>query len=315
MSLASRPLTVATGDYLHTASLRAPAAGADGLDLQHVAAPPGAIFRRMLDEAAYDVAEMSLATIYMLADRGDRRFVPLPVFLSRVFRHSAVYVSAPEIRRPEDLPGRDVGVLRYGMTMAVWVRAVLADDHGVPPGALGWWTGEAEPILPPGLPIRGALAGAEALERAAAEGRLHCLVSAQVPRAFPEGRLRRLFPDFEARERAWHARTGIFPIMHAVVIKRRLVEEHPGLAAALLARFEAAKRRAEEAVLETAVSACPVPWLAPFAEATRAAMGGALWPYGVQGNAATLAAFGQAIAAQGLTRRALAPGDVFADPA
>lgn len=307
------PLTVrvAAGDYLHTAALRGGGAAGDGLRIAYEVAPPGTVFRRMLEEEAWDVAEMSLATIYMLADRADRRFVALPLFLSRVFRHSAVYVSSPAIRTPADLAGRDVGVLRYGMTMAVWVRAFLAEDHGVRPQAMRWWTGERQAILPPGLPIAGALDGAEGLERAAVEGRLQCLLSAHVPRAFREGRLRRLFPDFEARERDYHARTGIFPIMHAVVARRRLLEEHPGAAAGLVARFDAARRRAEQAVLETAVSACPVPWLASFAEAARVAMGGELWPYGVRGSEVTLRAFGRAMAAQGLTGRVLEPADVF----
>ncbi len=303
----SLTLTVAAGDYLHTLALR-DGEERDGLRLRYVAVPPSVAFRRMLDEEAWDVAEMSLATTYMLADRGDRRFVALPVFLSRVFRHSAIYV-APAIERPEDLRGRDAGVLRYAMTMAVWVRALLA-EHGVTAPDMRWWLGEATPY-PADLPVGAVGGGVEALERLAEAGTIQALLSAHVPRAFRSGGWRRLFPDFAAREREYHARTGIVPIMHVAVVRRRLVDEHAGLVGRLLARFEEARDRAERALLDTAVSVCPLPWLSTFAEETRARLGGELWPYGVAANAATLGAFGRAMAEQRLTRRALDAAEVF----
>jgi 4,5-dihydroxyphthalate decarboxylase len=304
-------VTVAAGAYAHLAALEA-GNGADTLELRHEVLEPGQIFPRMLRDAAWDVAEMSLATAYILADRGDRRFVALPVFPSRAFRHSALYVpAASAVRSAADLRGGRIGVLRYAMTTAVWVRALFADQYGVPAQGLQWVVGEDSPH-PAGVTPR-IVCGVPALEGMAAAGELDCLISGRTPASFDDGRLRRLFPDFGAEEKAYYSRTRVFPIMHVMVAARALLEREPGIARALVRRFEAAKRVAEEGFLNFDVSTYPLPWLAAYVADARRQVGGELWPYGIEANRATLVAFGSALAAEGLTGRACAPEEVFAD--
>jgi len=311
-------VTVAAGPYAHLAALAAGNGapgidnGIDRLDLQYEALEPGRIFPRMLRDAAWDVAEMSLATMYILAERGERSLVALPVFPSRAFRHSALYVhTRSTVRSVDDLRGGRIGVLRYAMTTAVWVRAMLADQYGIPAQTLQWTVGEdsshparVAPRIVEGLP---------ALERMAVAGELDCLISGRTPAAFHNGRLRRLFPDFGAEEKEYYSRTRIFPIMHVMVAQRALVERQPRIVSALVKRFEAAKRVAEEGLLNFDISTYPLPWLAAYVEDARRLVGGELWPYGIEANRATLAAFGSALATDGLTSRACAPEEIFAD--
>lgn len=302
-------LTLAAGAYAHLAAIAA-GNGADGLEIRYESLEPGRIFPRMQREAAWDVAEMSLATAYIMADRGDRRFAALPVFPSRAFRHSALYVPANSaLRTASGLRGGRVGVLRYAMTTAVWVRAMLADQYGVPAATLQWVVGEDSPH--PASVTPRIVDGSAALERMAVAGELDCLVSGRAPAAFAQGRLRRLFADFGAEEKAYYSRTRVFPIMHVMVAKRGLLEREPQVLPALMQRFEAAKRVAEEGLLNFDVSTYPLPWLAAYVEDARRQIGGELWPYGLEPNRTTLAAFGKALAAEGLTSRALEPGEVF----
>ncbi len=233
----------------------------------------------------------------------------LPVFPSRMFRHSAFYVGGA-VRRPEDLRGRRIGVVRYGMTAAVWGRALLADAYGLAPGDMDWTVGETQFFAPEGIALRKA-DGQAGLEALAAAGELDCLFSVHEPGAFREGRLRRLFPDFPRAERETLRATGVLPIMHAVVVRRDLLRARPALAGWLVARFEAAKRRAQAWVAETNFSSLPFPLQHGWVAEMRALLGDDPWPYGLGPNRRTLETFGAHMHAQGLTRRPLAPEDVF----
>lgn len=306
-------VTVAAGPYVHFAALAAGnVAPGDHLELRYEALEPGRIFPRMLRDAAWDVAEMSLATMYMLAERGEQSLVALPVFPSRAFRHSALYVPARSaVLSVDDLRGGRIGVLRYAMTTAVWVRAMLADQYRIPPQTLEWTVGEDSPH-PAGVMPR-IVEGLPTLERMAVAGELDCLISGRTPVEFHNGRLRRLFPDFGAEEKEYYSRTRVFPIMHVMVAQRALVEREPAIVSILVKRFEAAKRVAEEGLLNFDISTYPLPWLAAYVEDARRLVGGELWPYGIEPNRTTLAAFGSALAADGLTSRVCAPEEIFAD--
>ena len=236
----------------------------------------------------------------------------LPVFPSRAFRHSALYVpAASALKKASDLRGARVGVLRYAMTTAVWVRAMLEGQYGVPAESLQWIVGE-DSHHPETVSPR-IVGGAAALEKMAAAGEIDCLISGRTPSAYANGRLRRLFPDFGAEEKAYFARTRVFPIMHTIVVKRALVERAPEALPLLMARFESAKAEAEEGLLNFDVSTYPLPWLQAYVEDARLQMGAQLWPYGIEANRPTLEAFGAALAAEGLTRRAWAPEEIFRD--
>lgn len=306
-------LTIATGDYAHARAL-APLgrlqAGGQSVALRHVVDSPVAIFRRALaEDLPYDVAEMSLATAHVLADRGDARFVALPVFPSRMFRHSAFYVGG-RIERPEQLRGGRIGVIRYGMTAAVWARALLQEAHGLAPRDLQWWIGEPQFFAPRGVELHEA-EGRAGLERMLLAGELDCLFSVDEPAAFHEGRIRRLFPHFAAAEREHYRRTGIFPIMHTLLVKRALAEAHPELPAALLTACEAAKRAAQAWIVDTDHSSLPIPFQHGWAGEMRALFGADPWPYGLAANRPVLERFAALMHEQGLTERRLRPEDVF----
>ncbi len=306
-------LTLATGDYAHTRALAACLAErAPGLALRHEIDRPVRIFARALGaDRPYAAAEMSLATSYVLADASDRRFVALPVFPSRMFRHSAFYVAGASAR-PEQLAGARIGVQRYGMTAAVWARELLQDGYGIAPERMTWWIAEPQFFQPRGIALNVA-AGPDALERMLLAGELDCLFSVDEPAAFRSGRVRRLFPDFAAAERERHARTGIFPIMHTVLLQRALLEREPTLPAALLAGFEAAKRIAQDWIRDTDHSSLPIPLQHGWSREMEARFGADPWPYGLAANRPVLERFGALMHEQGLTRRQLAPADVFLD--
>lgn len=303
-------VSVAAGPYAHLRALDT-AADVDGVELRREVLEPGHIFPRMLREGAWDVAEMSLATAYILAGQGDRRFVPLPVFPSRTFRHSALYVAAgSRLKGAAGLRGARIGVLRYAMTTAVWVREMLARQYAVPLEGLRWVVGEASPH--PDSVSPEVVGGAAALEAMAVAGEIDCLVSGRAPAALREGKLRRLFPDFLSEEKAYHKATGVFPIMHVMVAKREVLEKRADLARLLLGRFEEAKKRAEEGFADFDLSIYPLPWMPAYVEDARQAMAGELWPYGVESNRNTLDAFARALASEGLVGRVLPAEEVFA---
>lgn len=308
-------LTLASGDYAHVRPLAAAGLVLEGrpVALRWVVDRPAAVFAAATrDDLPFDVAEMSLATAHVLADREDPRFVALPVFPSRLFRHHAFYVrSGPGgIGRPEELRGRRLGVVRYGMTAAVWARDLLREGFGIEPQALTWWIGERQFFQPPGLTLHAA-DGQAGLERMLLAGDLDCLFSVDVPEGFRDGRLRRLFPDFGAAEREHFARTGLLPIMHCVLLKRSLAEAHRALPAAVLAGFEAAKREALHWLTDTDASSLPIPFQHAWAEGVQALLGDDPWPYGLAANRPVLERFAQLMHGQGLTARRLRPEDVF----
>ena len=309
-------LTLALGDYAHARTLHTGAVlehAGHRVTLRRVTDVPSAIFRRAREEPPpFDVAEMSLATTYVLADRGEPTFMPLPVFPSRMFRHSAFYVRDPALR-PEDLRGRRVGVVRYGMTAAVWARGLLAEAYGIAPADVTWWIGEPQFFRPPGIDLHAA-DGKPALEAMLLAGELDCLFSVEEPAALRTGRVQRLFPDYAAAERAALARTGILPIMHTVLLRRALAEAHPWLPGLVMAAFAAAKREALDWLLHTGASSLPLPFQHAWADDVRGLLGDDPWPYGIEPNRRALETFGALMHAQGLTERPLPPEAVFREP-
>ena len=305
-------LTLALGDYAHARTLHDGAlleSPGGPVRLRRVMGRPGALFRDALaGEQGPEVTEMSLATTYVLADREDPRYLALPVFPSRMFRHSAFYVGRPGMT-PDDLRGGRIGVVRYGMTAAVWARGLL-EELGVDPAGMTWWVGEEQFFAAGGVTLQVAK-GQAGLEAMLLAGELDCLFSVSEPAALRDGRVHRLFPDFDAVERAALARTGIHPIMHAVLVRRDVATAHPWLPAWLLAQFEAAKAEALHWLLDTDASALPLPFHHGWAHGAAPLLGSDPWPYGTAPNAPVLEAFAALMHRQGLTSRMLSPGHVF----
>jgi 4,5-dihydroxyphthalate decarboxylase len=316
-------LTLACWSYDRTRALFDGRVRPDGIDLTCLDLPVEETFFRMLRHHEFDVAEMSLSSYVVSLFADDPPFVAIPVFPSRFFRHSCIYVNAASgIARPEDLAGRTVGTPEYQMTAPVWIRGILADTHGVPVDSVTYATGGLEE---PGRPEKLALelpAGirvtrigpAQTLSAMLAAGDIDALYTARAPSSFRAGggRVRRLFEDYPLVEREYFRRTRIFPIMHTVVIRRQIYQRHRWIAQSLAKAFASAQRAAYEDLSQTAALKVMLPWLTAHVEDARREMGDDFWPYGLAPNADTLATFLRYSHEQGLSRRRLSPDELFA---
>jgi 4,5-dihydroxyphthalate decarboxylase len=316
--MARLPLTLACGDYDRTLPLRTGAVQPDGVELRVLSLEPEEMFYRMARGREFDVAEFSLSTYTVLRGRGEP-LVAIPVFPSFMFRHSAIWVrDGAGIREPRDLVGKRVGVPKYHMTAAVWVRGILEDEYGVAPSDVEWFEGgegtavkEVDVTLPPAIRHR-LVAGDRTLGGLLAAGELDAFIGARRPAGGGgTAPARRLFPDFRRVERAYYERTGIFPIMHTVVLKEELTQQHPWLARALYEAFAEAKRLAYGRLADTAVLPYVLPWLVAEMEETWALMGDDPFPYGVARNRKAVETLAGYSFRQGLARRHLAVEELF----
>lgn len=317
------PLTLACGSYDRTQALRCGDVQVDGVDLNYLSLPVEEIFHRMVRNQEFDVAELSLSTYVLTLESPEPPFVAIPVFPSRSFRHSAIYVNTNAgIRRPEDLVGRVVGVPEYQLTAAVWVRGILADDHGVAVDSVRYRTGglhtpgrvEKAAITPPESIDIEPVPDGRTLSEMLAAGEIDALYTPRAPRCFTEGdaAVARLFPDYPTVEADYFRRTGIFPIMHVVVIRRDVYERNRWVARSLFNAFEESRRRTVEAMAETASLQYMLPWVGHEVARTREIMGPDYWTYGLDGNDQTLGQFVIYAYEQGITSQLWAPQQLFA---
>jgi 4,5-dihydroxyphthalate decarboxylase len=279
-------------------------------------------FERAYFHSEFDVAEIGFSPYLIALSRGVCPYVALPAFLSRMFRHSAIYVRTDRgIEGPADLRGKTVGVPEYQMSAVMWVRGFLKDEFAIEAGDINWVQGGLEspgrrdkfPLnLPPGFPL--ASSNGATLSAMLAEGELDAVMSARRPSCFVDGhpQVRRLFPDYRAAEQDYYRRTGVFPIMHAVGIKRELLDRHPWLGASVYKAFVQAKRLADAEFEETTALKIGLPWVTAEFDATQEVMGRDFWSYGIEGNRKTLEAMARYSYEQGLAVRLLSVEDMFA---
>lgn len=317
------PLTLACWNYDRTRALAEGRVQPDGIDLNYLSLPVEETFFRMLRHREFDVAEMSLSSYSVSLMRDPQPFIAIPVFPSRMFRHSSIYVSAAAgIREPKDLAGRRIGNPEYQMTAPVWIRGILSDEYGVPVDSPTYLTGgEEEPNrdekirldLPPNIRLQ-PIGPGKTLSRMLADGEIDALQTARMPSTYlaGDGRVRRLFEDYVEVEREYWRRTRIFPIMHTVVMRRELYQRHPWVAQSLYKAFVAAQKETYDDLYVTAALKTMLPWLTAHVEAARREMGEDFWPYGLAPNRATLDTFLRYHHEQGLSRRRLAPEELFA---
>jgi 4,5-dihydroxyphthalate decarboxylase len=315
-------LTLACWDYDRTQALVDGRVRPEGVELTCLSLPVEETFYRMMRHREFDVAEMSLSSYVVSLNHG-APFVAIPVFPSRSFRHNGIYVNAAGgIERPADLAGKLVGVAEYQLTANVWIRGILAEHHGVPVDSVRYRTGglhepgrveKAAVTLPDTIDIE-PIAPDTSLAELLATGGIDALYSPRSPRPFLErdGRVRWLFADPRAEEEAYYRRTGIFPVMHVVVLRRDVYEHRPWLAMSLYKAFTAAKAAAVDRLAETAAPFSMVPWSYAEFEAARGLMGDDFWPYGVPANEHTLDTFLRYSHDQGLADRLLRAADLFA---
>jgi 4,5-dihydroxyphthalate decarboxylase len=315
-------LTLACSDYDRTRSLREGEIVPEGIELTYLRLPVEETFFRMLRHREFDVAEMSLSSysVSLLAD--DPWLVAIPVFPSRAFRHSGVFVNrASGIAGPEDLPGKVVGVAEYELTANVWIRGILAEHHGVPVESVAYRTAGLEQPdrpeklaieLPPEIDVQ-PLGTGRSLSDALAAGEIDALYTPRAPSSFMRGapEVGRLWSDAAAAEAAYYADTGIFPIMHVLVLPRELHERDPWIARSLFKAFVAARDRAYDLMRETAALPYMLPFLPLDYERIVELMGRDFWSYGLEPNRHGLETFLSYHHEQGLSRRLIEPEELF----
>jgi 4,5-dihydroxyphthalate decarboxylase len=313
--MANQTITIGCRDYDHTRALADGRVKLDGSELKFVnISPPSQIFLRMLHDEEFDASEMSLSNYMIALGKDDHRFVAIPVFPSRVFRHSYIWIHTEAgIQKPQDLKGKKVGIADYSMTALLFVRGLLQHQYGVLPQDIHWFRRRSEHIsieIPPGIRIDN-IAKDQTLDGLFEDGRLDALAVTSPPRSFLQGSplARRLFPDCRTVEAEYYRQTKIFPIMHMVVIRRAIYEQDPSIAIRLVEGFEAAKRVAFEGYEEGLSS---LPWLNLDLEYAQQVLGKDVYPYGVKRNLPTLEAAALYSHEQGLTKRKFAVDELFA---
>jgi 4,5-dihydroxyphthalate decarboxylase len=313
-------LSVAIGDYDRNRPLIDGAVHIDGVDPIFMTLYPEEIFFRALRTHDFDICELSLSSFTVKTAAGDNPYVGIPCFVSRAFRHTSIYVRTDRIREPKDLKGRKVGVPEYQLTANVWARAILQDDYGIAPADIRWVRGAIEHAgriekisikLPPGVVLEDAPAG-RTISDLIDKGEIDGFIAPRPPYlARPNTNVGWLFPDPIAAAKDYFKRTGIFPIMHLVGIRRTLVDQHPWLPAAVMKAFEQSKAAAVAHLSDTSATKVTLPFIEEQLTATRELMGEDFWPYGLESNRKTLDTFLHHHHAQGLSSRLVKPEELF----
>lgn len=311
-------LTLAIGDYDHTRDLASGHVPVQGATLNVLTLPPEEAFFRFTHFREWEVSEMSMGKYVSLRSQDDDGLAAIPVFPSRVFRHSMIYVrDGGGLERPEQLKGKRIGVPEWAQTAVIYARGYLSHQAGVPLDSAEWVqagvneAGRVEKVklkLPPGVRLRPE--PTRSLNDMLLAGDLDAVLSARPPRSLGSG-IQRLFPDYQTAEEAYYKQTGVFPIMHVIVLRSDVLGRHPWLAMNLYKAFEEAKRRSIERLSDITASHAPFAWLAPSAERMKALFGEDFWPYGLDRNRKTLQAFVDFAFEQGVCHRQLALEELF----
>jgi len=316
-------LDLGCGDYDIVRPLKDGTVRAEGLEINFITINrPPEVHWRMGMHQEFDAAEMSFGSFVAGKSRGEYPFVGIPAFVYRKFRHSCAYVNAAAgIDKPSDLKGKRVGIPEWQMTATVWLRGFLQDDYGVRANDIRWLTGGLESSerkekvalkLPPEIEIQNIAAGKNLSDMLVA-GEIDALLTAQVPAPFVKRapQVRRLFDDPRAVETDHFRRTGIFPIMHVMVLREELFKRHPWVAQSLYKALFDAKQQCIDAIFRNDAIHSALPWAANHAEGIRQLMGHDFWPYGVEANRKTLETFLRYSTDQGLADRNLSVDDLF----
>jgi len=315
-------ISLALNQYDHTADLVSGRVPVQGVELICLTLQVEEIFFRTFVQRAFDVSEVSMAKYCSMISQGDNSLIAIPVFPSRVPRHSSIYVRRDgPVRQPSDLVGRKVGLPEWAQTAAVYSRGLLAHHYGIDLASIEWiqagvdQPGRIEKVklnLPPGVKVTPR--PDKSLNEMLLSGELDAVFTAHALPSFEQGHpnIRRLFENFIDVEQNYVKETGIFPIMHTVAIRRALVDQHPWLPMNLFKAFEEAKNRSLARAQSITATACPIPWCYEQARRAKEIFGEDFWPYGIQPNRTTLDAFLQYAHEQGVCHRRLAPEELFA---
>jgi 4,5-dihydroxyphthalate decarboxylase len=316
-------LTMACWDYDRTQAILNNRVKFEGIDLTYLNLIIEETFFRMMRYQEFDLAEMSLSS-YVLSLFADKpQFIAIPVFPSRSFRHSGIFVNVNSgIREPKDLIGKRVGCGEYQLTANVWIRGILNDDYKVPITSVTTVTGgQEEPgrnekialSLPPEIKVQ-SIGPTQTLSQMLEAGEIDALFTPRDPSTFTNGsgKVRRLFQDHASVEHDYYQRTKIFPIMHVIAIRRDVYEKNPWVAQSVYKGFVQAQRKTYEDLHESAALKYMLPWLHHHVDETEKLMGKDFWPYGLEANTQTLTTFLRYSYEQGLAKRLLTPRELFA---
>lgn len=314
-------LTLALGDYDHTRDVAHGVVRPEGIELVWLNLPVEEIFFRFIKFREWDVSEVSFAKYVSMVSQDDRDLVAIPVFVSRVFRLSSIYIrpNGP-VRAPADLRGKRVGVPEWAQTAAIYSRGFIVHELGIPLTAIEWvqagvnQPGRVEKValkLPQGLRYR--TAPEHSLNGMLLSGDIDAMLSARPPAAFADGsgRIARLFADYRPAEEAYFKRSGVFPIMHVIAMRRDVFDANPWVAMNLYKAFTRAKERSLARLADVTASHAPLPWLGDYVARMRELFGDDPWPYGLESNRRTLEAFLQYAFEHGVCHRKLDPEELF----
>ena len=295
----------------------------DGIELNFLPLEVEETFFRMLRGREFEASEMSLSSYVISLFSEKKPFIAIPVFTSRMFRHSGIYINAESgINEPSDLRGKRVGNPEYQLTACVWIRGILQERYGVPVDSVSYFTGGEEEAgrpekikieLPSNIKIS-PIGETKTLSSMLECGELDGVYSPRAPVPFVSGskHVKRLFPDFAQEERKYFLDTQVFPIMHTIVIRRDVYDSNPWIATSLFKAFLQAQRMTYQDIAYPPALSTMLPWLPSYLEETKKIMGEDYWPYGLDKNIKTLDVFLRYSYQQGLAKKILKPEDLFA---
>jgi 4,5-dihydroxyphthalate decarboxylase len=316
------PITIACGNYDRTRALRDGRVKVEGCAVTYLPLYPEEIFFRAFRYQEFDVSELSFSSYIRTVAAGTSAYVGIPAFVSLLFRHSGMYVRANAgIHAPADLRGKRIGVPEYQITAVVWMRGIMQHEYGVLPTEIHWRSGgqeepgrdERTPLKPiPGLDLK-PIGKDQTLVGMLHDGELDALFTARAPSSFLRGEahIKRLFPNTREAEQAYYKKTGMFPLMHLVGIRKTLVEKYPWLPSGVYKAFCEAKALAMVDLTDVNALMVTLPWLIPETEATIALMGKDFWAYGIGENMREIMALTQYAYEQGLIDRKVSVEELF----
>jgi len=314
---------MACWNYDRTRALMEDRIPIEGIELNYLNLPVEETFFRMMRHAEFDVAEMSLSSYTISLFRDNPAFVAIPVFPSRSFRHSGIFIhTGSGISEPKDLIGKRVGNPEFQLTAVVWIRGILSDEYGVPVSSVQYFTGgqedpgrieKAAVKLPPEIKVQ-SIPADKTLSKMLEAGEIDALYAPRAPSTLHNGsgKVSRLFPDYQTVEREYYLKTKIFPPMHVVAIRREVYEKNRWVAQSLYKAFVVAQREVYEDMHQVGALKFMLPWLIPHVEETERLLGRDFWPYGYEPNVHPLRTFLRYSYEQGLSKRQLEPKELFA---
>lgn len=315
-------ISLACCDYDRTRALFSGRVNIEGCETACSALEPEEAFHRAFKFQEFDISELSLSSYCLQVSRGTNPYVAIPAFVSRLFRHSGIYIRTDRgIRSPADLIGKTIGLPEYQITANVWIRGILQDEYGVAPGAVHWRQGgQEEPgrdertalTLPPEIDLQ-PIPPDRSLSQMLESGELDGMIGARAPTCFLRGvpHVARMFPDYRRTEEDYFSRTGIFPIMHLVVIRRAVHEANPRVAQSLYRALQAAKAAALAKMRYLGALRYMLPWLPADIDEIDELFGGDPFPYGLEPNRHALETLIGFMVAQGMLHAPIPVEDLF----